>query len=176
MGPIFLIGYRCTGKTTTGKYLAKLLGRPFMDTDRLLESSAGTTITRMVDARGWDYFRREETRTLLTLDLSSGPVVATGGGIILAQENRRFIRRNGIAVWLTADAATIMDRLASDTATADSRPVFTDASLEQETKNTLNTREPLYRELASLTINTADHTPEAAAETIKRELIKETQK
>ncbi|MCG8616458.1 MAG: shikimate kinase [Desulfobacterales bacterium] len=175
--PIFLIGYRCTGKTTTGKHIARILGRPFMDTDRQLEADAGTTITRMVETQGWDYFRSEETRTLQKLDLSNAPVVATGGGIILAEENRDFIKKNGLVAWLTADPATILERLGSDAATADSRPGLTeDNSLEEETKDMLQMREPLYRELASLIINTADHAPEAAAQLIIRKLAKETQR
>ena len=171
--PIFLIGYRCTGKTTTGKRLAEMLGRSFVDTDRLLETTAGTTITRMVDSRGWEYFRKEETRTLTSLDLSRALVVATGGGIILSEENRGFIRKNGPAIWLKADVDTIMTRLASDSGTADSRPALTNTGIAEETSRMLDIRTPLYSGLATFSINTADHTPEAAAEIIIRKLENE---
>ncbi|MEH0020016.1 MAG: shikimate kinase AroL [Desulfobacter sp.] len=168
--PIFLIGYRCTGKTTTGRLLAQKLARPFVDTDQTLETDEGITIARMVDTFGWAHFRQAETRTLLALDLGQGPVVATGGGIILAEENRRFLQEQGIAVWLQADAQTIMARLTADAASADSRPDLTRQSLEDETRQMLALRNPLYETLARITINTAAHSPEAAADLIKRRL------
>ncbi len=170
MTPIFLIGYRCTGKTTTGRLLAKMLNRPFMDTDQILESNAKTTITQMVEDHGWEYFRQQETRTLLSLDLSYAPVVATGGGIILAEENRVFLKGKGVCAWLYADAPAIMARLVADANTTDSRPDLTRDSLEDETRQMLDLRTPLYEDIAGFSINTAENSPEEAAILIKRRL------
>ncbi len=170
MTPIFLIGYRCTGKTTTGRLLAKMLNRPFLDTDQTLESSTKTTITKMVEQHGWNYFRQQETKTLVSIDLSTSPVVATGGGILLAEINRDYLKEAGICAWLHADADTLMARLVVDANTADSRPDLTRDSLKEETRKMIDLRTPLYEDIATISINTADHSPEEAAILIKRRL------
>ncbi len=170
MTPIFLIGYRCTGKTTTGRLLAKLLDRPFVDTDTLLESRFNISIATMVEKYGWTHFRETETRILTGLDLSDAPVVATGGGIVLAEENRAWIKAFGYTVWLHADALTLISRIRADAPTVGHRPDLTSLSLEKETQKLLDVRMPLYRELAGITINTADHSPEEAAGQIIRRL------
>jgi len=167
--PIFLIGYRCTGKTTTGRLLAQMLDRSFVDTDAYLESVFNISIAKMVEKRGWDYFRGKETQVLTGLDLSKAPVVATGGGIVLAEENRAWIKASGYPVWLHADAQTLISRIRADALIALHRPDLTTQSLEMETRELLDVRTPLYRELGCITINTADHSPqEAAGEIIRR--------
>lgn len=168
MRPVFLIGYRCTGKTITGKILADLLDCDFVDTDQLLESRFNISIAQMVKERGWDYFRERETGILTGLDLEKSPVVATGGGIVLAKENREFIRQNGTCVWLFADAKVLTQRICTDVKTDTQRPDLTDDSLEQETIDMLKLRTPLYEELAQITINTAEHSAKEAAQLIKR--------
>ncbi|MDD9304915.1 MAG: shikimate kinase AroL [Desulfobacter sp.] len=167
---VFLIGYRCTGKTTIGKLVAKMLDRPFLDTDRRIEDRFKTSIANMVKTKGWEYFRQQESQTLSLIDLSKAPIVATGGGIVLAAENRKWIKNSGLAVWLDADASTLISRILADPNSARLRPSLTQADLEEETIAMLNERTPLYRNLAHIKINTADHTPEAAADLIKRRL------
>ena len=170
MGPIFLIGYRCTGKTTTGKYLADLLNKKFLDTDLVLESTYGTTIAKMVERHGWPYFRAKETETLVNLNLKNAPVVATGGGIILAEENRRFLKENGVVVYLYATASVLTDRIRKDGANTERRPDLTCNGLALETEKMLEIRNPLYQALAAISINTEEYTPKAAALRIKAEL------
>lgn len=170
MRPIFLIGYRCTGKTTTGKYLADLLNKKFLDTDLVLESTYGTTIAKMVARHGWSYFRAKETETLVNLDLKNTPVVATGGGIILAEENRQFLKENGVVVYLYATASVLTDRIRKDEDNTERRPDLTRDSLALETKKMLEIRNPLYQALAAISINTEEYDPKAAALRIKAEL------
>lgn len=170
MGPIFLIGYRCTGKTSTGKYLAELLNRRFLDTDLVLESTYDTTIAQMVDRHGWPYFREKETETLMNLDLKNGPVVATGGGIILAEENRRFLKGNGVVVYLYATAPVLTDRIRKDQINTERRPDLTRDDLALETQKMLEIRNPLYQALAGISINTEKYIPKAAAVQIMAEL------
>ena len=104
MGSIFLIGYRCTGKTSTGRYLAELLNKRFLDTDLVLESTYKTTIAQMVERHDWSYFRAKETETLMNLELQDAPVVATGGGIILAEGKQAVFKEKGTVVYLYAPA------------------------------------------------------------------------
>jgi len=166
--PIFLIGYRCTGKSTTGKLLATLLGSLFFDTDRIIEERFKTTIAQMVNQRGWEYFRQKERQTLLDTDHLSNCVIATGGGIVLDPENRSFLQTHGICVWLYADVVTIVNRLLSDDENHESRPRFSKESLSQETKKMLEFRSPLYQELGQIKINTGCHSSKEAANIIKR--------
>ncbi|WP_035240990.1 shikimate kinase AroL [Desulfobacter vibrioformis] len=166
MRPIFLIGYRCTGKTSTGKYLAELLNKNFIDTDLVLESTFGTSIAQMVARHGWPYFRTKETETLTNLDLESAPVIATGGGIILAEENRAFLKENGVVVYLYAPASVLTDRIRKDENNTGRRPDLTRDSLALETKKMLEIRNPLYQALAEISINTEEYVPKAAARRI----------
>ena len=163
MGPIFLIGYRCTGKTSTGKYLADLLKKTFLDTDLALESTYGTTIAQMVARHGWPYFRAKETETLMNLDLKNAPVIATGGGIILAEENRQFLIEHGIVVYLYATASVLTDRIRKDENNTERRPDLTRDSLAIETQKMLEIRNPLYQALADIPIDTEKYAPKVAA-------------
>ncbi|WP_020589369.1 shikimate kinase AroL [Desulfobacter curvatus] len=172
MDPIFLIGYRCTGKTSTGKYLAELLSRTFLDTDLVLESTYDTTIAQMVARHGWPYFRAKETETLMNLDLKNGPVIATGGGIILAEENRQFLKKNGVVVYLYAEASVLTDRIRKDENNTERRPDLTCDSLALETQKMLEVRNPLYQALADISIDTEKYTSKDAAFQIKAELDK----
>jgi shikimate kinase len=168
--PIYLVGYRCTGKSTTGKLLAALMGASFFDTDKIIEEKFQTTIEQMVNQMGWDYFRLKERQVLLDTASLSNSVIATGGGIILDPENRRFIQTQGICAWLYADSATIVARLVADVQNYESRPRFTEESLFQETQKILDLRTPLYRELGQIQIDTSTHSPTQAASIIKRRL------
>ncbi|WP_320039941.1 shikimate kinase AroL [uncultured Desulfobacter sp.] len=172
MGPIFLIGYRCTGKTTTGKCLADFLNRSFLDTDLVLESTYATTIAQMVAQHGWSYFREKETETLMGLDLENGPIIATGGGIILAEENRHFLKESGVVVYLYATAPVLTDRIRKDENSTERRPDLTSDSLAIETQRMLDVRNPLYQALADISINTEKYAPNDAAFQIKAELDK----
>jgi len=147
-----------------------MLGRPFIDTDTFLESRFNISIAKMVEKRGWDYFREKETQVLMGLDLSDAPVVATGGGIVLAEKNRAWINGSGACVWLRADASTLISRIRADAPTVGHRPDLTSQGLEAETQKLLSVRTPLYQELAGIIINTADHSPEDATGQIIRRL------
>jgi shikimate kinase len=169
MTAIFLIGYRCTGKSTTGRILADRAGVPFVDTDRIVEQQSGMTIARMVARYGWDHFRHQETQALVNTAALSNPVVATGGGIVLAPENRTFMKTHGRCVWLFADPETLADRIASDEKSRTSRPALTwKKDLRQETCQVLEARQALYQELSQYKIDTTSNLPEAAATRIYR--------
>jgi len=168
--PLYLVGYRCTGKSTTGKLLAALMGASFFDTDKIIEEKCKTTIEQMVNQRGWDYFRLKERQVLLDTASFFNSVIATGGGIILDPENRNFIQTHGICAWLYADSATIVTRLLADVKNYESRPRFTEESLSLETQKILDLRTPLYRKLGQIQINTSTHSPTQAASIIKRRI------
>ncbi|WP_020469095.1 shikimate kinase [Zavarzinella formosa] len=162
---IILIGYRASGKTTVGRKLAERLGRPFMDADEYLEAQAGRTIREIFATEGEPGFRDRESAVLRELTGRGPMVLATGGGVVLREENRDRIRAAGFVAWLTADADTLWDRLQTDPVTRERRPNLAGGGLEEVTKM-LTVREPLYRALANLEINVAELSPDVAADRI----------
>lgn len=168
---LILIGYRCCGKTGVGRHLADLTGYEFVDTDQRIESECGMRIDTLVADRGWRYFRQEETRILKKLVDQENQVIATGGGMVMAPENQELVKKIGTVIWLTADAATIVQRLASDPRTLSQRPRLTSRSLADETRDMLATRTPIYEALADMRVDTTTgHTPREIADIIKRRL------
>lgn len=163
---LFLIGYRCTGKTTVGKALARRLGWPFVDTDRMIAATVGTSIARMVDEKGWAYFREQERQTLKALSVDDRQVVATGGGVILDNRNVSAMRKSGTVVLLTASRKTIAARMLADDATEGSRPSLTGQGLVREVTSVLVERLPLYEKAADFAIDTNREKIEAICDRI----------
>lgn len=168
---LFLIGYRCTGKTTIGEILARHLKYEFIDTDRLIEHQTGSSILTIVETQGWEKFRQLEKETLLKTNHCFNTVIATGGGIIMDQENRKFIKKNGISIWLEATIDTILFRLNTDSKTSDSRPsLIKDKNLIKETNEIVKLRTPLYEKTAHIKIDVNSRPPEKIVKLIDRRL------
>jgi len=155
MKNIILIGYRCTGKTSVGKKLSERFGLPFFDTDDLIIERAGMSIREIVEKGGWDLFRQKEKEAIKGLSSMQESIIATGGGVFDNHENREYLKRNGLFVWLTADVKTIMERMLSDQNSPGQRPSLSDDELYTETTMILKKREPTYRELADFTVDTS---------------------
>jgi shikimate kinase len=152
---IILIGYRCTGKTAIGKRLAKRLGIPFIDTDKLVEEAAGKTIKMIIEESGWALFREKEQEAIKTLTFIGKSVIATGGGAVMDEGNAALLKKEGLVIWLVADEETIIKRMGADAATAGKRPPFSSQDLRKETRDTIAARTPIYRSLADFSIDTA---------------------
>ena len=141
---LFLIGYRCTGKTTVGRSLAQKLCRSFVDTDSLLVTQQRMSIKEIVDAQGWEGFRGLEHVILKEVSTSDEQVVATGGGIVLNDENVMLMKKSGKIIWLRARLETVKARLLQDKSTQDFRPALTLNDNISEIEETMLSREPLY--------------------------------
>ena len=165
---IFLIGYRCTGKTTIGKILADRLNLDFFDTDLIVEQVSGLNISQIVEKYGWKKFRRLEKDILFNTKNNEDAVIATGGGIIIDPENQDFIKKNGFCVWLDADLKTILHRLNNDNKTCLSRPSLTNKDLLKETEELISLRNPLYEQTANIRIDVSYQTPEEIVNIIDR--------
>jgi shikimate kinase len=112
MKGIVLVGFMATGKTQVAKELAQRLQWRFWDTDDLIVQAAGKSIPRIFAEDGEPAFREQETKVLekLSLDEPGPAIVATGGGIVLAEDNWLFLRRLGTVICLTARPEEILKR------------------------------------------------------------------
>jgi shikimate kinase len=168
--PIFLIGYRGTGKTSVARELAGRLAYDWIDADDVVEELTGKTIAAIFAKEGEAGFREWEAQAVTTLSRKRAMVVALGGGAVLREANRKAIRAAGPVVWLTASADTILERLASDSTTASRRPNLTVAGGRAEIETLLAIRTPLYRQCATLVVDTEGKTSAEVAEEIAANL------
>ncbi len=154
---LFLIGYRCTGKTSVGRLLAEELSRSFIDTDALVVAQQRMSIKEIVGAHGWERFREMEHVILKNLCSSGGKIVATGGGIVLNDENVMHMKNSGKIIWLRARLETIKARMGQDKNTRDFRPALTLNDSISEIEETLLSREPLYKRAMDFSVDTDTH-------------------
>jgi shikimate kinase len=167
---IVLMGYRCTGKTAAGMSLAGLLGRQFVDTDEHIERQMGRTIPQIVAEGGWTAFRDAEAAAIRELSGADNCVIALGGGAVLDARNCERLKQGGIFVWLFASAETIAGRMEKDAARGAARPSLTGAPSVTEMNAVMAEREPLYRRLADVAVDTTLLSAGEVAETIVRRL------
>lgn len=140
MALVILVGMMGSGKSTVGMELARLMGVPFFDTDRLLEHRLGRPVRQWFQIYGEQAFREHETLMLQSLDASEG-VLATGGGIVLREENWTEIKRLGTSVFLDVDPDILKDRL---TRTKRKRPLLEVENWEEKFQQLLAQRRPIY--------------------------------
>ena len=153
---LFLIGYRCSGKTTVGQAIAVEMDWSFVDSDLRLITDSGKQISDIIDTEGWDAFRRLERSTLKQICSKDRQVVATGGGVVLDDDNIRAMKTSGMVVWLEASAETIQIRMLQDKNTENFRPALTDKGRLEEIEDMLLKRNPLYESASDFSIHTDD--------------------
>ena len=167
---IFLIGYRCTGKTCVGKSLARVLGWSFIDADLELVDKHGMTISEIVSKEGWSSFREKEKAIVKRLSVLDKHVVATGGGVILDIENVEQMKKSGTIIWLKATPETIKERILQDQNTEELRPSLTSKGLVEEIEETLLDRKPLYESAMDFSVDTDNRSIDDICSRIIREL------
>lgn len=148
---IILVGARGAGKTTIGHALARNLDLPFYDTDRLLEEYLGEPIVQFWGREGESCFRKKESEVVCKLPKLSPGVVATGGGVVLDQGNRECLRENGTVFYISLRPESLLSRLQNAWG---SRPrLMSHLSLEEEVREVLLHREPIYKEVSHYIVN-----------------------
>jgi shikimate kinase len=145
---LFFIGPMGAGKSTIGRRTAELLGLAFFDLDHEIEEHCGATIPLIFDVEGEAGFRHRESMALADLAARSGIALATGGGAVLAEENRRCLRERGFVVYLETTIDEQLARLARDR----KRPLLAAPDRRERLQQLATVRDPLYREIADLTL------------------------
>ncbi len=138
------------GKTTVGRVLARRLSRRFLDSDGEIESRCGVRIPVIFEIEGEAGFRARERSVIDELTRLEGIVLATGGGAVLAEQSRRALAERGTVIYLRAHPADLVRRLRNDR----NRPLLRTADPLQKLEELYVQRDPLYREIAHLVVET----------------------
>jgi shikimate kinase len=147
---IYLIGLMGAGKTTIGRQLAKALAVPFYDSDKAIEESTGVDIPTIFEFEGEEGFRERERKMIQKLTQIQGIVLATGGGVILRDENRKLLKENGFIVYLQCSVERILERTRRDT----QRPLLQTDNPKERLQNLFEQRQSLYLSCADFKIDT----------------------
>ena len=158
---IVLIGFMGTGKSAIGKKLAQRLRMGYLDTDELIEKREKRKIFQIFQEKGEGYFRKVETQVVKEVASRDNNVIATGGGVVLKEENVAALRKNGLIICLSADPETIWRRTANDS----KRPLLEGKDPRKRIEDLLKTRKPYYQK-ADFTIETSKLSDEEVVERI----------
>lgn len=167
-GNIFLVGLMGAGKTTVGKVLAKHLGKTFCDSDQEIESRTGVKIPLIFELEGEAGFRKRESAMIEELTRLKDVVLATGGGAVLCKQNRDNLRRYGTVVYLRASVEDLWQRTRNDR----NRPLLQTEDPRARLEELFAQRDPLYREIADIIVDTGGQSVSAIAHTLEKLLEK----
>lgn len=163
---IFLVGPMGAGKSTIGRQLAAELGFQFIDTDTEIEQRCGADIPWIFDIEGEDGFRKREATVLADVSGNDRCVIATGGGIVSSDENRKLLQKAGFVVYLQASIRQQLDRTIRDK----KRPLLQVENRAEVLERLMQEREPLYLDVADHVVATDTRAPKRVAAEIARAL------
>jgi shikimate kinase len=159
---LILIGPMGSGKSTIGRALAQRLKREFFDSDAYITQRCGVSIPVIFAHEGEAGFRAREKQALQELCAREGLVLATGGGAVLDPENRALLHRSGLVVYLHASPNVLWHRTRGDK----NRPLLQTADPRVEVQRLYTMRDPLYREVAHVVVETGRPSPASVADQI----------
>lgn len=162
---IYLIGLMGAGKTTIGRQLAKALRLPFYDSDKAIEEQTGVDISTIFEYEGEKGFRTREQKMLEELTQIDGIVLATGGGAILKESNRKALQRNGFVVYLQCSVDKILQRTKRD----NQRPLLDTDNPRERIEKLFEEREELYVSCADFKIETSSMQSKTVVQNILNE-------
>ncbi len=163
---VFLVGPMGSGKTAVGRHLARLLHYGFHDSDADIEARTGVDIAFIFEKEGEPGFRLREKESIERLTRLSCIVLATGGGAVIDEENRRVLAERGVVVYL----ATSIDQQLERTRHGRHRPLLNDTDPEKKLQELMKRRAQLYAEVADFTVSTDGRRVQLVAEEIHQEL------
>jgi len=147
---IVFVGPMGAGKTTIGKQVASHLGCDFYDSDRVIEDRTGVSIPLIFELEGEEGFRRRETEVLKDLCNNKNTVIATGGGAILREENRKILQKNSLVIFLNASLEQLFERTCRDR----NRPLLQTQDPKQKLKKLLEERLSIYEQMSDIIVKT----------------------
>ncbi|MGQ4878450.1 shikimate kinase AroK [Billgrantia sp. LNSP4103-1] len=161
---LILVGPMGAGKSTIGRLLAAELSRDFLDSDHEIQARCGADIPWIFDVEGEAGFRHREEQMIEELTLREGVVIATGGGAVLREENRRRLRERGTVIYLFTTVEQQLKRVAKDR----NRPLLQHPDRERVLREMFDLRDPLYRATADIVVRTDRRSPRAVVNDIVR--------
>ena len=163
-GNIILIGPMGSGKTSTGRILAKEMSYAFADTDEEVTKRTGVSIAYIFDVEGEEGFRKRECLALKECLNDNNTILSTGGGIVLSKENRDLLQDRGTVVYLQTSIRSQVKR----TSSTNNRPLLQNKDPEETLEKLMLTRAPLYEEIADITIMTDNKSLQEMSKEIQR--------
>jgi len=154
------------GKTTIGRQLARRLGMDFFDSDREIERAAGVDVAMIFEFEGEAGFRKRERRAIKELANKHGIVAATGGGAVLAEENRLSLARSGTVIYLDTGVEEQLRRTRHDK----KRPLLDTPDPRQALLDLAEMRNPLYQSIADIRISTEGRNARSVIQFLTKEL------
>lgn len=147
---IFLVGPMGAGKSTLGRYLADYLSIPFFDSDAEIVKRTGADIPWIFDVEGEEGFRQRETELIDELTCLEPIVLATGGGVVLSEENRKYLQSRGTVIHLDVSVKVQLERTSRDK----NRPLLQRPNPQKTLETMREARHPIYMSVADVTIST----------------------
>lgn len=163
---IYLVGMMGAGKTTVGRQLARRLHRRFLDSDHEIEARTGVRIPVIFEIEGEAGFRKRESQVLSELSRDPDLILATGGGAVLAAENRDCLRETGVVIYLHAAPEILYDRTRHDR----NRPLLQVEDPLGKLRELYAQRDPLYRQVAHIVVESTDGAAGQLVQRIEQEL------
>jgi shikimate kinase/3-dehydroquinate synthase len=163
---IFLVGLMGSGKTTIGRALAKRLNKRFVDADHEIEARTGASIPWIFEIEGEASFRQREADVIRDLTAQEDIVLATGGGAVLNEESRKFLKERGTVVYLRASVNSILQRTSHDR----NRPLLQTDDPKARIEELSLQRSPLYQEVAHIIIETGRPNVQSVVQSILSQL------
>lgn len=166
MANLILVGPMGAGKSTIGRLLAREVRYLFKDSDKEIEQRTGADIPWIFDVEGEQGFREREQAMIAELCAEDGLVLATGGGVVMRPENRQAIRQGGRVIYLHTSVEQQLERTSRDR----NRPLLRTANPERVLTELMAIRDPLYREVADIIIETDERPPRLVVQEILAQL------
>jgi shikimate kinase len=163
---LYLVGMMGAGKTTVGRLLARRLKLRFFDSDQEIEARCGVKIPVVWEIEGEVGFRAREAQAIVELTALGGIVLATGGGAVLAAESRRLLAAHGTVVYLRATPEHLYERVRQDR----NRPLLAGDDPLGRLRELYRERDPLYREVADLVVDTGRQSVQVLARALLEQL------
>jgi shikimate kinase len=163
---IYLVGPMGSGKTAVGRQLARDLNREFIDTDAEIERRTGVDIPFIFEKEGEAGFREREEEVIDRLAQLEGWIVATGGGAVLAAENRERLKASGLVIYLHAS----VDEQLKRTCRSQNRPLLRTADPREVLERLMAARQPLYEEIADIRMDTTGRHVNSVAHALRKRL------